>query len=431
MVYISFHRLSTFSTKGCTQDPSRRPCDWTQTQRPQEQRARERVTPSTSPYYYDSCVCLCACVDYNNAISWLLVRSEKFFSHPRQISTTNALLLLLFGNVLSASLSVYISSYPHGGYVTLGLWFAVLGGIAASWYSFASCRFVVLTFGSDAGGFGDMFDARVGGTVLTQYQIGAGLFSWLQPYNRRGEISWTEGRCTGYTRTQRDEGFGDATFEAVRVLAVVSVLLSILLLLWLILVMCVSMGKCYIRLLSTTLFLVMTTTCLTFLILQSGLCTNVGIDTECSVDEGGLVAVAGVILWFVALVISVLFVVPVGEDLILVEGELRSDFLERQAARKRWNDERQQKQRERRMAREEEAVLRREERLRRQREAKRTPTKSGISDNHHQANTPDTIATVEGHNGETEVYIRRRLDNIEHMVDDDDDDDDSYRYGEV
>jgi len=316
----------------------------------------------------------------------------------------NVVLLVVSGS--DALLSQ--SSYPHGAAIIGGLFVASAGGLVATWYSIASCRFVSLRFFSDLGPLSVLYDDNGAGDVLLEYRNSAGLFSWLRPHR---EENWQEGSCVGWTETQR-AGFVDHTFEAVRVLAIVSVLLSMGIMTWIFLLGCLSMERIYIRLLNAVLILEVTMVGLLFLALRSGLCRHVGVDTECELAEGGLVAIAAAILWFVAFLISVLFVVPIGQDLILVEGELRSQFFERQAARKRRMEHQSRERQERRMAAQEVAYKKEE----RQRVPTSTPDKTTAN---QYLSTPGTI-TMEGDDGEMEVYISQRLDNIESIVDGDD-----------
>ena len=324
----------------------------------------------------------------------------------------------------------YSSTFPHGSPVLFGLLISCMAGAGCSWYALATCRFVVLTYETSFGNFAQMFVNPGAGDSVIQYQIAAGLFSWLQPYIRDGTSIWNDGRCTGYTRLQT-EGFGDTLFEGSRVLAIVSVLVSVVVLVWVILLACLSLGKWYIRLLSTVLAIVTLSNALTFLVLGSGLCTNVGDNTSCSLDEGGLVGVASVICWAVATIISIMFIVPLGKDLVFVDGELKSDFAERQALRKRMMEIRKQKAMEREQAREEAAIRRYEEQERKkaaaggydQGSAGETPTKRGgrrAAASPGAIKTPDTVATMEGGEGETEVYFQPRTRLEDRYYSDDD-----------
>lgn len=305
-----------------------------------------------------------------------------------------------------------------------GLFVATLGALAATMYGFMSCRFVVVRFQSNLGDFATLYNNRGAVDVVVNYQIAAGLFSWLQPIvntnndNNSAITQWDSGTCRGYSQTQR-EGFADNTFEAVRALAVVSILMGIALVGWILLLACLSMGRRYIWLLASLYLLSAILVSLSFLALQSGLCEGVGLSSSCRLDEGGLVAIAGAILWMVCFLIVSLFVVPLGKDLILLDGELRSDFEERQAARKRQQQQRKQDAEERKRQRQEQVVMQREERQQRRRRGETTPTTTPTkTKGDAEAGTPGTIA-MEGDEGEMEVYLKRRLDNIEDVMDND------------
>ena len=199
-----------------------------------------------------------------------------------------------------------------------GLLVATMSAMAATFYSFISCRYVLVDFSSHLGSFSEMFLTQGAGNVKMEYRISAGLFTWLKPDN---ELEYSVGECTGYTGVQSD-GFGDKAFNYVQYMAVTSVLLSIALLLWMFFMICFSVGKCQLNTMSLLLFIQTLMVGLSFVVLQSGLCKDVGDETSCKLDEGGLICVAAVILWFIAFLVSWLFVDEMEQDnVVVVDGE--------------------------------------------------------------------------------------------------------------
>jgi hypothetical protein len=225
------------------------------------------------------------------------------------------------------------SSYPHGYGTTLGLFATVAGGFAATSYAFASCRFVVISFVSTqkdfeyAMGVGD----PNGGDSTRNFRIAAGLFTWSD-----------QGQCMGYRQTMLEEMSQSSSgpiFEAVRIMAVLAILFSITMLVWIILMTTLSMRRIELWSQRIGLGILVLLVGLSFLTFSSALCSDsVGdrSDVVCTLDQGGLVAIAATILWIVGLLISIVFVrMPGTGDLVLIEGELRSEFEERQNNRKR------------------------------------------------------------------------------------------------
>lgn len=170
-----------------------------------------------------------------------------------------------------------------------------------------------------------------GGIVERDFRTAAGVFAWSD-----------EGRCQGYKYGMLDEltQNGNNLFEAVRVMAIVAILLCVMMVCWTLLMTTLSMQRWELwaqRLVFVVLaLLVVLSLPLTLL---SSLCSEeVGdrSDVSCTLDQGGLVAIAATTLWLVGLMISSTFVkMPGSGDLILVDGELRSEFEERQNIRKR------------------------------------------------------------------------------------------------
>lgn len=219
-------------------------------------------------------------------------------------------------------------SYPHGYGTTLGFFAAVAGGLAATCYSFISCRFVVVTYVSNQPDFELSISGDPnGGSVEQSFRVAAGLFTWFE-----------QGQCFGYRQTMLDALLSDPIFSSIRIMAVMAVLFSITMLVWVFLMTTLSMLRREIWGQTLGCFILTLLVGLSFLIFQSSLCdASVGDrqSLSCSLDQGGLVAVAATILWFVAFLMSCLFVKARGMDLVLVDGELRSEFEERQKDRQR------------------------------------------------------------------------------------------------
>lgn len=208
----------------------------------------------------------------------------------------------------------------------------------------ASCRFLFVDFQSDRGDFGEFYlDPTSDGEVVT-YRAAAGLFTWLVPFD---ETDWSVGRCAGYTELQR-ENFNDDIFEVARIFGVLSVLGGIGITSWTLFLSCLSLGKFQIWAMSLGLFLLTCFVALTFLLFQSQLCKdlvsyqNESYTTECTLDQGGLVAIAGSILWCVAFLVSVIYIkAPESDMTFLPDGQITNAFDQRQLERERQKREKQ------------------------------------------------------------------------------------------
>ena len=254
-----------------------------------------------------------------------------------------------------------------------------------------------------------------GGNVDKLFRVAAGLFTWLNPSS--SNTAFDQGSCVGYGQLMLDE-LSEPIFEVVRVMAVVSVLLGITMLVWIMLISTLSMQNREIWAMNLVFFILTTTVGLSFLIYQSSLCQD-GVgdrqDTSCALDEGGLVAIAAIILWFVGLLISCIFIKAPGRDLVLVDGELRSEFGERQVERKRQVEIRalQKERKEEARAleqqrRDSESLAQVQGKSRRERQVSAAAARQTPAGNQETTNTQ-----VAGGEGETEVYLSRALDNIE------------------
>lgn len=201
------------------------------------------------------------------------------------------------------------TSFPQKLRVTLAVLVLVLSALAATLYSVASCRFVTVEYSSQSLQF---WSYRFGAAQDVQnFKFGAGLFSWLEPDftnpNEEFEYDWTNGSCVGYAEKLR-EVIGDVLFEAARILAVCATLFGIGVAVWVSTLVCFSIGARQVLFLVALQVLLCILTCLLFLVLRSGLCTEVGVDTTCSLDVGGFIAIAGAIFWLAAAIVTARFV---------------------------------------------------------------------------------------------------------------------------
>jgi hypothetical protein len=71
---------------------------------------------------------------------------------------------------------------------------------------------------------------------------------------------------------------------------------------------------------------------LTFLIFSSDLCNTLAdeqghdVDSDCTLDQGGLVTIAAVILWAVAALIAIIYIKPPGRELVVMNGQVTNAF---------------------------------------------------------------------------------------------------------
>lgn len=232
-------------------------------------------------------------------------------------------------------------SFPHGICAIGGLIVSSLFALAATMWGMASCRYMYIEYTTDRGDFGDFYlDPTADGEPVTQ-RVGAGLFTWLEPFtNIYGTdiIHWSNGQCSGYSEGQR-EFFADTTFEVARVFAVLSVIGGMSSVLAMILLSCISFVRFQIWILSTILMMLAVSNCLTFIIFQSKLCNdlvsyqNESYSTQCTIDQGGLIVIAGAIFWSVACLISVVFIKDPRRDLSIKNGKITNKFDARQERR--------------------------------------------------------------------------------------------------
>ena len=216
----------------------------------------------------------------------------------------------------------------------LGLFLSVHLALAATMWSVSSCRFVSLQFTTDTGSFADFYLDETADGAPVDYQNGIGLFTWLKPFvvvisddDDNNSSSWTEGSCTGYTELQR-EFFTDSWFETARICAVLAVLGSMGVTVWTWFLACMALTSQIQIYAMVFLYGILTIAIgLTFLILGSNLCNELtaeqGFDgtTSCSLDQGGLVACAAILLWTVAGLITFVYVKPIDREIVLVPSQ--------------------------------------------------------------------------------------------------------------
>mmetsp|Transcript_69751 Transcript_69751/g.105390 ORF Transcript_69751/g.105390 Transcript_69751/m.105390 type:complete len:284 (-) Transcript_69751:18-869(-) len=226
-------------------------------------------------------------------------------------------------------------SYPHGGWVMAGLIGSSISALSATLYGVGSCRFAFVDFTSDRGDFSDFYlDPTPDGGPI-EYRSGVGLFTWLEPFD---DLDWSEGSCGGYTELQT-ELFADNVFEVARIFAVLSVLTGIGVVGWSLFLSCISLNKYQIWMMSGVFGMEVIFVCLTFLFFKSGLCTDLvsyqdeSYTTECTMDQGGLVIIAAILLWCVACLVSVMYIKPPNRDMAIINGRITNAFEQRKKER--------------------------------------------------------------------------------------------------
>jgi hypothetical protein len=202
------------------------------------------------------------------------------------------------------------SSYPLGGSVSAALILSVSAALATTMYATASCRFVVITFTSDAGGLEDSYSggSRAGATDAVTYKAAVGLYQWLRP---KDPIDWSEGSCAGYQQTMLAQ-ISDTYFNVSRSFAVFAVLMALFMTAWIFLTSCLDMNRIQRYLFAVICFVGMVSTAMTFFFRKSALCETEFLTRDCTIDQGGLVMIAAVLFWLVTFFIAVRFVVCSG-----------------------------------------------------------------------------------------------------------------------
>mgnify|MGYP005841303013 CR=1 FL=1 len=241
-------------------------------------------------------------------ICWLLW--TPFYAIPLLSNLATralAIMLLSYPYLFFFCLFILNRSYPHGGRVSGLLLVSMACAVVCSCYSITSCRFLTLEFESQYGDFDNHFYKLESEGETTAYSVGVGLFTWLRPFDT---LDWTNGHCAGYTELQR-EVILDERFDSLRIIGVLAVVASLSLFLFSLFMSCLAFNNIQRYLLVLCAMIVGGLTGSVFLITRSALCTQVGENSNCSMDQGGLAAVAGVILWVMTGLIGTFFVQPV------------------------------------------------------------------------------------------------------------------------
>jgi hypothetical protein len=172
----------------------------------------------------------------------------------------------------------------------------VIAALGATGYAFLSCRFVVVSYVSPQSDYpSSILGDRNKGDVDQSFKIPSGLFSWSQ-----------YGQCIGYQQRMLS-ALSEPIWDGSRIVAIFSVLFSLMMILWIIFMTTLSMRS---REVWCQTFFFAIQVCLvgmSFGIFSSSLCTNkIGdrYNVDCTLDEGGLVAIAAAILWFASALIS-------------------------------------------------------------------------------------------------------------------------------
>ena len=213
-----------------------------------------------------------------------------------------------------------LCTYPHGGRATLVVWLSLTAATICTVYSIASCRLVVLEFSSTLGNFEDHFVNIDEAATPETHEVGLGLFTWLLPsYYVDGDDdtitratlgNWQEGSCQGYNTLQLQAMLEDVKFDAVRIMGVLSVLLSFSIFLFGVMLSCLSLASWQRYVLCASCVMAAIFTGCILLMAQSGPCINTGQDSSCELDEGGLVAIAAVMLWVCGALLTYFFLEP-------------------------------------------------------------------------------------------------------------------------
>ena len=226
-------------------------------------------------------------------------------------------------------------------------------------YATMSCRFVVLTFSRDRMDINDddgsmtpfeaYFQQRntnsndydmtnstnsdTTSAINAVYRTSLGLYQWLRPLpntetnnsDSAGSSSsssstitdWTVGTCVGYQQTmleafQQPSTDHNVLFDVSRIMAIFAILLGLFQFSWMLLSACMSMNRIQMYLFLALSVCGTAMTGLTFLFHQSSICTTeFDHSAYCQIDQGGLVMIAAMVVWFITFLISIYYVAPV------------------------------------------------------------------------------------------------------------------------
>ena len=296
----------------------------------------------------------------------------------------------------------YLSSvYPHGCTVSAGLILSTMAALVATLYAVSSCRLVVVSYVSEHGNFDTLFDSESeAGNGLQRYDTAAGLFQWLAPTS---SDEWAVGTCVGYTQTILG-GIADTTMEVTRVMAVLATIMGVAVTFWIFALACISLGLWQVRLLAFSQLCMTILVSLTLLVTQSGLCTNVGQSTTCQLDKGGMVAIAGAILWFMGFMISACALTSPEKAMRERKAAAHAEYLALAAELALQRQKRARKTTE----------TSKSEQARPEQSPSTPPPK--LSPSLSTVSTPDTVESFGATEEEKEVYISRRVDRIEELM---------------
>lgn len=214
-------------------------------------------------------------------------------------------MLLVFVFTLYFFLFVcFISSYPHGGYISAGLLLSSWAAFTATAYAVASCRFLELTFETDQGSFENHFsNSPIAGGSWTFFRASVGLFQWLRPVDAS---EWNKGSCVGYQESMLAV-IQDSYFDIARSFSVIAVLMGIIVSCWTFITSCIAWNWLQLMILRLLLLVGAVTSGMSLIILKASMCNDAIPGASCELDEGGMVLIAGMILWLASFVISVVF----------------------------------------------------------------------------------------------------------------------------
>ena len=169
----------------------------------------------------------------------------------------------------------------------------------------ASCRFLELTFETNQGSFENHFAASpLAGGAWRTLKASVGLFQWLRPID---EVEWNQGSCVGYQESMLAV-IQDSVFDIARVFSVIAVLMGMIVSLWGFFTSCLAWNWIQLNILRALLLVGAVTSGLSFFMLKADLCHGAIPNSTCSLDDGGWVLIAAVVLWVAAFIISVVFI---------------------------------------------------------------------------------------------------------------------------
>lgn len=186
--------------------------------------------------------------------------------------------------------------------------------MTATLYAAASCRFLVVTFRSETGDFEDFFSNlqnAEAGRPTAEYKAGVGLFQWLRPFSK--ESLWSDGSCAGYQESMLQQ-ISDTMFETARFFGVLAIVFSFVIVIGTLQMFCLEFNR--LQIILFCFIAMMGTFCcgMTFMLTKSALCDGLFLESQCELDEGGLVMIAGALLWLATFVLSAVFMRPSNSD---------------------------------------------------------------------------------------------------------------------